>query len=92
MRAALQRIAPRAQHEDDQHLGGEQLDEPAGLEQCFVCMEDQQQQAEGQKVETELTGPITSMKLRIKRMSQCSGFSVISLSTSSSGIGISETA
>ena len=44
------------------------------------------------KSKTELTGPITSMKLRMKRMSQCSGFLVISLSTSSSGIGISETA
>ena len=51
MRAAAQRIAPCTQHEDYQHLGGERLDEPSGLEQRFVCVEDEQQEAESQKVE-----------------------------------------
>ncbi len=80
------------QYEDDQHLRGERLDQPAGLKQRFVRMEISSNRPKVRKSKIELTGPITSMKLRMKRMSQCSGFAVISLSTSSSGIGISETA
>ena len=56
MRAAAQRIALRAQYEDDQHLGGERFDEPDGLEQRLARMEDEQQQAEGQKVEDRTRG------------------------------------
>src|SRR5215471_166152 len=41
MSVAAQRIAPRAEYEDDKYLGGERLDEPASLEQRLVRMEDE---------------------------------------------------
>ena len=88
MGPAAQRIAARADDEDHQHLGRQRLDEPAGLEQRFAGTEDTSSSTKKvRKSNTELTGPNTSMKLRMKSMSQRAGCASTPSSTSSIGIG-----
>src|SRR5215212_1439394 len=49
-RTAAERIAGRADHEDDQGLGGERLDEPAGPKRLWSGLEDPEQNPEREEV------------------------------------------
>ena len=50
MRVAAQRIAPRADDKDHQHLGRNRFNKPASAKQRLVRVEEPQQQIESQKV------------------------------------------
>ena len=56
MGAAFERIAAGADDEDHQHLGGQGLDKPAGLEQGFIGLQHGQHDIEGQEVERRTDG------------------------------------
>ncbi len=49
--AAEERYAPRADHEDDEGLGRERLDEPAGMKERRARVEDEQHHAERREIE-----------------------------------------
>ncbi len=56
VRMAAQRIAAGADDEDHQYLGGDGLDEPAGVEQGLVGLEQCHQQVKSQQVEQRADG------------------------------------
>ena len=71
--AAPERAGVGADGEHDEDLGGERLDEPAGLELRWAGVQTCSRIAKMRKSNSELSGPKVSMKRRISRRSQCAG-------------------
>ena len=51
LRTALERVSAGADDENDQHLRGHGLDEPAGMKERLTGMENRQHDVEGEKIE-----------------------------------------